>query len=65
MTLTEEQRETVEGIKPKGFHIDSGEPCECGAEQYQTTKSRGYSDYMTYTHKCSECGNQFSTYIEG
>ena len=48
-----------------GFHLDSGWPCDCGIDAIRTNKSVGYSDFVTYTHSCTECGNEFSTYIEG
>lgn len=51
--------------KVPGFHPDSGEPCTCGVEHLSTSKSLGYSDFVTYTHTCRQCGNTFSTYIEG
>jgi hypothetical protein len=59
------QRKTVEETSPKGYHWDSGVPCTCGGDAIETTKSLGYSDFVTYTHTCSRCGNTFSTYIEG
>lgn len=62
---SEAQRKTIEGLSPKGFHVDAGEPCECGAVPYTTSSKVGYSDFMTYTHRCGNCGNEFSTYIEG
>jgi hypothetical protein len=65
MTLNDKQLETINGITPKGFHLNKGKPCECGGDNYRTKKRRGYSDYITYTHTCNECGNEFSTYIEG
>lgn len=65
MSLTDAQLETINGITPKGFHLNEGTPCECGPDEYTTTKERGYSDFMTYHHTCGECGNEFSTYIEG
>jgi len=63
--MNEKQIETVNGISPKGFHINEGEPCECGSEYYLTTPERKYSDSMVYHHKCEKCGNKFSTWIEG
>lgn len=63
--FSEEQLETINNITPRGFHLNSGMPCECGAGPYSTSKSVGYSDFVTYAHSCSECGNEFSTYIEG
>lgn len=59
------QRETVEGISPKGFVLIDGQPCECGDDHYRTSKKRGYSDSMTYIHTCSNCDNVFKTFIEG
>lgn len=65
MGLTDAQEETLDGISPKGFHPNEGVPCGCGAEHYTTRKEVGYSDFVTYYHKCTNCGNRFSTYIEG
>jgi hypothetical protein len=65
MSLSQAQLDTVNGISPKGFHIDSGTPCECGSEDYTTTKERGFSDSMIYKHRCGNCGNFFRTFIEG
>jgi hypothetical protein len=65
MSATDAQLETINNITPRGFHINEGEPCECGAEAYSTRKKVGYSDFVTYYHTCGECGNKFSTYIEG
>lgn len=64
MTWTDAQRETLEGLTT-GFHLDHGEPCECGSDDYTTTREIGYSDFATYTHRCGACGNVFATYIEG
>lgn len=65
MGLTEPQQNTINGISPKGFHLNSGSPCDCGPEAYSTRKEVGYSDFVTYHHRCGDCGNEFSTYIEG
>lgn len=62
---SEAQRATVEGTTPRGFHWNKGKPCECGPENISTTSERGYSDFVTYRHRCRECGNEFETYIEG
>jgi len=48
-----------------GFRLDSGEPCLCGVEALTTSKKRGYSDSLIFTHRCGECGNEFTTFIEG
>lgn len=64
-TLTDAQKATVEGLDRAGFHWNYGKPCECGAEFITTTKTVGYSDFVTYDHTCHECGNEFGTYIEG
>ena len=48
-----------------GFRLDSGEPCLCGVEALTMTKKRGYSDSLIFTHQCGECGNEFTTFIEG
>lgn len=65
LRFSEAQRETVAGISPMGFHLNKGTPCECGPEEYSTSKEVGYSDFVTYTHRCGSCGNEFETYIEG
>ena len=65
MSWTDEQRATVDGLERTGFHMDSGEPCECGPDDYVTRSKVGYSDFVTFTHKCRSCGNKFTTYIEG
>jgi protein-disulfide isomerase-like protein with CxxC motif len=48
-----------------GFRLDSGVPCLCSIEAITTSKRRGYSDSLIFTHRCSECGNEFTTFIEG
>lgn len=63
--MNEEQLNTINEISPRGFHINDGEPCECGGGQYNTRKERKYSDSMVYYHHCTSCGNEFSTWIEG
>lgn len=65
MSLSQAQLDTVNGLDEKGFHLDEGTPCECGPEAYSTTSNVGYSDFVKYTHTCGECGNEFTTYIEG
>lgn len=65
MTLSDEQKATLDGISPMGLHFNKGLPCECGSEAYSTAKERGYSDSMMYTHTCRECGNVFETWTEG
>jgi hypothetical protein len=62
---SEAKQETARGIYPMGFHLNKGEPCECGPGEYSTSKEFGYSDFVTYTHRCGSCGNEFETYIEG
>lgn len=66
-TNAESQERTDQQILRQlpGFHLNSGSPCSCGVEAIRTSKSVGYSDFVTYTHRCTECGNEFSTYIEG
>ena len=64
MTWTDAQRETAEGLST-GLHLNSGEPCGCGASHYTTTSDVGYSDFAVYTHRCGRCGNVFETYTEG
>lgn len=51
--------------KIPGFYLNKGIPCTCGADKLQTKKKVGYSETVTYYHRCSDCGNEFSTYIEG
>lgn len=63
--MNECQRQTLEGISPKGFHLNRGTPCCHDPEKYVTRKKRGYSDFVTYYHRCTICDNEFSTYIEG
>jgi hypothetical protein len=48
-----------------GFRLDSGVPCLCAIEAITTSKRRGYSDSLIFTHRCRECGNEFTTWIEG
>ena len=48
-----------------GFHLNTGEPCLCGAEHIRTRSKCGYSDSMVFYHRCAECGTEFSTWIEG
>lgn len=57
----------LRSIRPRGFHLDTkhGQPCACGAEHIRTRSKVGYSDYVTYFHRCLACGNRFRTYIEG
>lgn len=63
---TDRQQQVLNEIRPKGFFLDpSGEPCVCGAAHIQTTKRRGFSDSLIFKHRCTACGNRFSTYIEG
>lgn len=65
MSLTEAQLDTVNSIRPRGLMLNSGEPCECGGDDYRTTSERKYSDSMVYHHTCKQCGNEFSTWTEG
>jgi hypothetical protein len=65
MALTDDQKRTLSEIPSVGFHINTGGPCECGGENYRTTKTHGFSDSIVYRHKCQTCGNEFSTWIEG
>jgi len=48
-----------------GFRLDAGMPCLCSIENITTSKRRGYSDSLIFTHQCRECGNEFTTFIEG
>jgi hypothetical protein len=64
MSFTEAQRQTLNEL-PTGLHLNTGSPCECGAESYSTSSSRKYSDSMVYSHKCGNCGNTFTTWTEG
>ena len=61
--LGEQQIEKLRQVA--GFHLDEGVPCLCSIESITTTKKRGYSDSAIFTHRCSECGNRFTTWIEG
>jgi len=61
--LTEQHIERLR--KLPGFRLDAGMPCLCSIEAITTTKKRGYSDSLIFTHRCSECGNEFTTFIEG
>ena len=48
-----------------GLRLDGGVPCLCSIEKISTHKRRGYSDSLIFTHRCRECGNEFTTFIEG
>lgn len=48
-----------------GFRLDRGEPCLCGVEAISTRTERAFSDSLVFHHTCTECGNYFSTWIEG
>jgi len=48
-----------------GFHLDTGTPCLCGADNISTRSRRGYSDSLIFSHRCTDCGTTFRTYIEG
>ena len=61
--LDEQQVERLRELP--GFRLDSGVPCLCSIEAITTSKRRGYSDSLIFTHRCSECGNEFTTFIEG
>ncbi len=61
--LDEQQVERLRQLS--GFRLDSGVPCLCSIEAITTSKRRGYSDSLIFTHRCSECGNEFTTFIEG
>lgn len=63
--MNDQQLHTLNDISPKGLLLNEGTPCECGAEHYNTSKHRKYSDTMLYKHNCTECGNEFSTWTEG
>ncbi len=63
--LTEAERETIDEIDKTGFHLDTGRPCECGGDDYRTRTKRAYSDSLIFKHKCRNCGNKFTTWIEG
>lgn len=65
MPITEAQLRTINEISPRGFHLNRGVPCECGGSEYNTRKKVGYSEYVTFYHRCLSCGNRFETYIEG
>jgi len=61
--LTEQHIERLRELP--GFRLDAGVPCLCSIEAITTSKKRGYSGSMIYTHRCGECGNEFTTFIEG
>ena len=61
--LGEQQIERLRQIP--GFRLDAGMPCLCSIEEITTSKRRGYSDSLIFTHRCRECGNEFTTFIEG
>jgi nicotinic acid phosphoribosyltransferase len=61
--LDEQQIEKLRQLS--GFRLDSGVPCLCSIEAITTSKRRGYSDSLIFTHRCRECGNEFTTWIEG
>ena len=61
--LGEEHTERLRQLA--GFHLDEGMPCLCSIESITTSKRRGYSDSLIFTHRCRECGNEFTTWIEG
>mgnify|MGYP006914326648 FL=1 len=61
--LGEQQIERLRQLP--GFRLDSGVPCLCSIEAISTSKKRGYSDSLIFTHRCSDCGNEFTTFIEG
>ena len=48
-----------------GFHLNKGEPCLCGVEAISTRTERAFSDSLVFHHTCTECGTDFSTWIEG
>ena len=60
---TEQQKQLLRELP--GFHLDKGEPCTCGKEAIQTRSRRGFSDSLIFSHRCTECGNEFTTWIEG
>lgn len=62
---SELQKQTANELSPCGLEVLEGEPCECGGEAYNTSKSHGYSDTIVYNHRCSECGNRWKTWTEG
>jgi hypothetical protein len=61
--LGEQHKEILRQLP--GFRLDSGVPCLCGIDAITTSKRRGYSDSLIFTHRCDECGNEFTTFIEG
>jgi hypothetical protein len=61
--LTEQHIELLRQLP--GFRLDSGTPCLCGIDAISTSKRYGYSDSLIFTHHCRECGNEFTTWIEG
>lgn len=63
--LSEAQIETYNGLATGISGLNKGSPCECGPDDYNTTSTVGYSDFVTYKHRCRNCGNQFETWTEG
>ena len=61
--LTEQHIELLRQLP--GFRLDSGTPCLCGVESITTRKRRAFSDSLIFNHRCRECGNRFTTWIEG
>jgi hypothetical protein len=60
---TDKQREILRELP--GHNLNAGDPCICGVEFINTRSKAGYSDSRVYYHACTECGNRFSTWIEG
>jgi len=65
MSFSDAQVETLNAPDSHGLHFNSGEPCECGTDATVSTRAiRKYSDTMLYKHKCSKCGNRFTSWTE-
>jgi len=63
--MNQKQIDTINNISPRGLMINTGSPCECGGDSYVTSQERKYSDTMLYKHRCTDCGNKFTTWTEG
>ena len=61
--LTEQHIERLRELP--GVRLDAGVPCLCSIEAITMIKKLGYSDSLISTYRCSECGNEFTTFIEG
>lgn len=60
---TDEHRQILRDLP--GFHLNEGDPCLCGTDYINTRTKRAFSDSLVFYHRCTDCGNEFSTWIEG